>query len=55
MQLDDGKSWDISSFSLNGFDANEFTYSYGREKLYVMKPDFDTVLEAKSLIEKISN
>jgi polyisoprenyl-teichoic acid--peptidoglycan teichoic acid transferase len=55
MQLNDGKSWNITSANLDGFDGLEYTYSYGREKLYVMIPNLSTIDEAKNLISKTMN
>ena len=55
MQINNGKSWNIESFSLNGFDGSDFTYSYGREKLYVMIPNINTVNEAKIKISEVMN
>lgn len=52
MQLENMKSWDIASISLNGFDSSDYTYSYRGQKLYVMEPDQKTVESAK---QKISN
>lgn len=50
-QIDDLQPFDITSISLNGTDALDYTYSYKKNKLYVMKPDKDTINIAK---EKIS-
>lgn len=55
MQLKDMAKWNITSYSLTGSDANEYTYSYPHQKLYVMKPNEDTVNEANSLINKVIN
>ncbi|MBQ4136946.1 MAG: hypothetical protein IJD67_02445, partial [Clostridia bacterium] len=38
MQLEDMAKWNVTSFSLNGADGYEFTYSCGNQKLYVMIP-----------------
>lgn len=54
-QIDDNASWNISSVSLNGSDAQEYTYSYSAEKLYVMIPDENSVNEAKAQIKNIIN
>lgn len=55
MQLNDMASWNITSYSLNGSDSYEYTYSYSAQKLYVMEPDMDTVNEATSLINAVNN
>ena len=53
MQLDKMPSWNITSISLNGSDASEYTYSYPNQKLYVMKPNEETVNNAKETLEKV--
>lgn len=53
MQLDDMASWNITSYSLDGSDGNDYTYSYPSEKLYVMIPDEESVTEAKQMIDKV--
>ena len=53
MQLNDMASWNITSYSLDGTDGNDYTYSYPTQKLYVMLPIEETVLEAQSLIDKV--
>lgn len=55
MQLDDMASWNITSYSVNGSDANDFTYSAPNQLLYVMRPNQETITEAKSQIEKVKN
>ncbi len=53
MQLNDMASWNITSYSLDGSDGSEYTYSYQNQKLYVMIPNEETVTEAQSLIDKV--
>lgn len=53
MQLEDGSSWSINSISVNGSDAMDYVYSYKKTKLYVMKPDEETVLNAKNNMKKV--
>lgn len=53
MQLNDMASWNITSYSLDGTDGSEYTYSYPTQKLYVMKPIEETVTEAQGLIDKV--
>lgn len=55
MQLDDMASWNITSYSLNGTDANDFTYSAPNQQLYVMRPNQDTINGAKSRIAQVIN
>lgn len=49
-QISQMASWNITSISLDGSDAYDYTYSYKTQKLYVMKPDEESVLYAKELI-----
>ena len=53
MQLDKMPSWNITSISLNGSDASEYTYSYPNQKLYVMKPNEETINNAKETLAKV--
>lgn len=52
-QIKDNSNWDFESFSVNGKDASESTFSTGSLKVYVMRPDEDTVLEAKKKLDEI--
>lgn len=54
-QLTDMPSWKVSSNSLNGFDAKEYTYSYKSRKLYVMIPNEKSVKTATAKINEIMN
>lgn len=54
MQLNDMPTWTVNSYSLTGSDANDYTYTYN-QLLYVMKPDEESIEEAKSLIQSILN
>jgi LCP family protein required for cell wall assembly len=51
-QLSDNADWTFDSMSVNGSDANEPTYSYGKQKLYVMIPDMSTVATAEEALKK---
>lgn len=53
MQLDDMASWNITSYSLNGSDASDFTYSVPQQMLYVMRPNQETVEEARNKIDQV--
>lgn len=53
MQINEMPSWDVSNYSLNGHDGSGYTYSYGSQKLYVMIPDNDTVINAQHKIREI--
>lgn len=55
MQLKDMAKWTVTSFSLDGGDGREYTYTYGSQKLYVMIPYKDSITQAKSLISSVLN
>ena len=55
MQLDKMPSWNIESISLNGKDSHNYTYTYPKQKLYVMEPDINSVNEAIAKIDEIEN
>lgn len=52
-QIDKMPKWNIASISLNGSDSENYTYSYGTQKLYVMEPDISTVDYARETINKV--
>lgn len=52
-QLEEMASWDITSISLDGTNAFDYTYSYKNQKLYVMRADEESVLSAKNQINDI--
>lgn len=54
-QIDEMASWNVTSISLDGTGASEYTYSYSGQKLYVMIPNEETILNAKQKIEAVSN
>lgn len=54
-QIDEMPSWEISSISLDGTDGYDYTYSYGGTKLYVMYPDYETVINATTKINEVLN
>lgn len=53
MQLADGGSWNIKSFSVTGTGDSRITYSDPSRELYVMHPDQASVNHASELIEKV--
>lgn len=53
MQLDKMPKWNINTYSLDGTNSRNYTYSYASSKLYVMEPDYDTVEKAKELINDL--
>jgi LCP family protein required for cell wall assembly len=50
-RLEDGKSWQTESISVDGTGASLPTYSMGSRKLYVMIPDESTLEAARQRIE----
>jgi LCP family protein required for cell wall assembly len=53
-QLDLGTDWQVTEYSVSGYDDWKPTYSMGSDKmLYVMTPDQATVDEAKALIDDV--
>ncbi len=54
-QIKDNKSWDIDSYSLDGTDGYQYTYSYKGAKSYVMIPDQETIINAKNKIKEVMN
>jgi len=51
-EIQSRRNWKIESNILSGVDGYEYTYTYKKTELYVMKPDKDSVSDAK---EKINN
>jgi hypothetical protein len=45
--------WNIDSYNVTGTGAMEYTYSYPHQKLYVMKPNMETVETAKQKIKEV--
>lgn len=55
MQLKEGGSWNIVSVAAEGEGSKNVCYSSGSTKLYVTKPDYDTVEAIQKLINKVEN
>ena len=53
-QLNDGGSWNIVSYSVDGTGDTQKPYSMS-QKAYVMVPDQETVDQAKDLMNKVRN
>lgn len=49
-QIFEMPSWTINSISLDGTDAYDYTYSYQKQKLYVMKPYQESIINAQERI-----
>lgn len=50
-QIKKNNSWTIESYSVDGTDGSNVTYSTGKSKAYVMNPKKETVLEAKKKLD----
>ncbi len=48
-----GKEWKFESMSADGTGDMAYTYSYSRQKLYVMRPDMETVEAARLALDAI--
>ena len=55
LQIDKNIEWEIEKYVLNGENGYEYTYSYPKQKLYVMIPNEDSINEAKELIKRTYN
>ena len=55
MQLDKDIDWKTNKYVMDGKNGNEFTYSYPRQKLYVMLPDEDEINKVKDMINNNNN
>lgn len=52
-QINNKKKWNITYTTVDGFDKEDYTYTYPNQKLYVMYPNYDTVNIAKEKINEI--
>lgn len=52
-QLENNKKWEIIKYSVDGYDAMDVTYSTGDMAVYVMKPNDDTVEQAKEYLRQM--
>lgn len=48
-----GKEWEFESMSADGSGDKAYTYSYPSQRLYVMRPDMETVNAAKAAIDAV--
>ena len=53
-QLNDMPKWNVTSYSLEGENSSNYTYTYN-QLLYVMEPVEDSVNTAKELIQQVIN
>lgn len=54
-QLNDMSPWTITMIHLDGTSSYQNTYTYGSQKLYVMLPDMNSVLQAKGSIKQVTS
>ena len=52
-QIDSNPKWDITTYSLDGTNGFDYTYSYGSLKSYVMIPDSNTIINAQNKIKEV--
>lgn len=52
-QIQSGNGWNIVSYQTNGKGSKKTCYSSRKKKTYVMLPDYDTVEQAKSMIQQV--
>ena len=52
-QIKSNDAWEIKTYSVDGSDASNTTYSTGSARVYVMNPKEETVMEAKKKLDDI--
>lgn len=52
-QINSNPNWSVRTYGVDGTGAMLYTYSYPRQRLYVMQPNIDTVNEAKQKITQL--
>ncbi len=52
-EISSPRNWQIDSYTLDGTSAYDYTYSFSKNKLYVMIPDKDMVNTAKEKINSV--
>ena len=52
MQLSDMSSWSFETYSVDGYGSSSPSYAMGGELLYAMIPYYDTVYEARDLLDE---
>jgi LCP family protein required for cell wall assembly len=53
--LDENSKWEVEKLVLNGTGSMEYTYSYPKQKLYVMLGDEEEIKSAKEQINRVLN
>lgn len=54
-QLDNNPKWNIISISLNGSDSEDYTIFFPNKKVYVMKPNLETIEIAKENLKAVED
>ena len=54
-QLNTAPSWKVTTYSITGRGASEFTYSVPSKRAYVMYPDESTIDAAKKMLSQNKN
>lgn len=52
LQIDKMPKWNVKSINVTGYDSSNYTYSYKRQLLYVMEPNYETVKKATAKIKE---
>lgn len=52
-QIDNSINWEVDTANARGRDALDITYSTGKTKLYVMKPDESSLLGVKTSLQSV--
>lgn len=52
-QMNNEINWEVTNANAKGYDAFDVTYSAGKTKLYVMKPDEDSLMSVKTSLSSI--
>ncbi len=52
-QIKSNDAWEIETYSVDGSDSSNTTYSTGSARVYVMNPKEETVMEAKKKLDDI--
>ena len=54
-QLENMSKWNISKYNITGFNGSDYTYSFPRERSYVMLQNPEKIAEAKAKINEVLN
>lgn len=54
-QIESGKGWNIVSYQTTGSGSKKTCYSSRKKRTYVMIPDYDTVEQAKTMMQQVKD